>query len=75
MEPDHLREPVFLLLHGQGLSPRHVVGRMLTGSVDDHNTFDQPDAVEDQPFVSFTVKADGLTVSLPPCSIVHLAIK
>ena len=59
----------------QGLSPRHVVGRMLTGNVDDHNTFDQPDAVEDQPFVSFTVKADGLTASLPPCSIVHLAIK
>ncbi|MBR4332796.1 MAG: alpha-N-arabinofuranosidase, partial [Clostridia bacterium] len=70
--PDQAQELDILT---QGLSPRHVVGRMLTGSVDDHNTFDQPDAVEDQPFVSFTVKADGLTVSLPPCSIVHLAIK
>ena len=70
--PDQAQELDILT---QGLSPRHVVGRMLTGSVDDHNTFDQPDAVEDQPFVSFTVKADGLTVSMPPCSIVHLAIK
>ena len=59
----------------QGLSPRHVVGRMITGNMDDHNTFDQPDAVEDQPFVSFTVKPDGLTAALPPCSVVHLAIK
>ncbi len=59
----------------QGMTPHHVVGRLLTGNVDDHNSFDQPDAVEDQPFVSFTVKADGLTASVPPCSIVHLAIK
>ena len=59
----------------QGLSPRHVVGRMITGNMDDHNTFDQPDTVEDQPFVSFTVKPDGLTAALPPCSVVHLTIK
>ena len=59
----------------QGLSPSHVVGRMITGNMDDHNTFDQPDAVEDQPFVSFTVKPDGLTAALPPCSVVHLTIK
>ena len=59
----------------QGLSPRHVVGRMITGNMDDHNTFDQPDTVEDQPFVSFTVNPDGLTAALPPCSVVHLTIK
>ena len=59
----------------QGLTPVHVVGRMLTGGMSDHNTFDQPDAVEDQPFVSFTVKNDGLTAALPPCSVVHLSIK
>ena len=59
----------------QGLKPRHVVGRMLTGNMDDHNTFDAPDTVADQPFVSFTMSPTGLTASLPPCSIVHLAIK
>ena len=48
---------------------------MLTGNMDDHNTFDQPDAVEDQPFVSFTVKNGGLTACLPPCSVVHLSVK
>ena len=62
-----------ILTHG--LQPRHVVGRMLTGAMDDHNTFDVPDAVEDQPFVSFTVNQGGLTVTLPPCSVVHLAVK
>ena len=69
---DEIRE---LDIQTQGLSPRHVVGRMITGNMDDHNTFDQPDAVEDQPFVSFTVKPDGLTASLPPCCVVHLTIK
>ena len=59
----------------QGLKPRHVVGRMLFGPMDAHNTFDAPDAVEDQPFVSFTVNQDGLTAALPPCSVVHLAVK
>ena len=48
---------------------------MLTGNMDDHNTFDQPDAVEDQPFVSFTVTTSGLIATLPPCSVVRLAIK
>lgn len=59
----------------QGLKPRHVVGRMLTGNMNDHNTFDVPNAVEDQPFVSFTVGSEGLTAVLPPCSIVHLAVR
>ena len=64
-----------LEIETQGLKPTHVVGRMLTGNMDDHNTFDAPDTVEDQPFVSFTMNSSGLCASLPPCSVVHLAIK
>ena len=48
---------------------------MLYGNAEDHNTFDEPDTVADQPFVSFTVNDAGLTAALPPCSVVHLAIK
>ena len=59
----------------QGLKPIHVVGRMVTGDMNDHNTFDEPETVSDQPFVSFTVSNTGLTATLPPCSVVHLAIK
>ena len=58
-----------------GLKPTHVVGRMLTGAMEDHNTFDDPDLVADQPFVSFTMTTSGLIATLPPCSVVHLAIR
>lgn len=70
-----LKDAQELCIETQGLKPRHVVGRMLYGGVEDHNTFDEPDAVADQPFVSFTVRDSGLTAELPPCSVVHLAIR
>ena len=70
-----LTETQALCVETQGLKPRHVVGRMLYGGAQDHNTFDEPDAVADQPFVSFTVLDNGLTAELPPCSVVRLAIK
>ena len=70
-----LRDSQELCIETQGLTPRHVVGRMLYGGVEDHNTFDEPDAVADQPFVSFTVRESGLIAELPPCSVVHLAIR
>ena len=55
--------------------PAQVKGEILTGKMGDHNTFDRPDQVKDQPFSGFAVRADGLTVTLPPCSVVHLAIR
>ena len=70
-----LKDSQVLTIETNGLHPTHVVGRMLTGAMDAHNTFDDPDQVADQPFVSFTVTKHGLIATLPPCSVVHLAVK
>ena len=55
--------------------PEQVQGEILTGKMDDHNTFDRPNDVKDQPFTGSAMAQDGLTVTLPPCSVVHLAIR
>ena len=70
-----LKDNQVVTIETNGLHPSHVVGRMLTGAMDDHNTFNDPDQVSDQPFVSFTTTKHGLSATLPPCSVVHLAVK
>ena len=64
-----------LLIETRGMKPAEAKGEILTGRMDDHNTFDQPDRVRDQPFTGFALGEDGLTVSLPPCSVIHLAVR
>ena len=70
--PDETQE---LAIETQGMRPKEVSTRILTGRPGDHNTFDQPDQVADQPFAGFALKDDGLTVTLPPCSLIHLALR
>lgn len=49
-------------------------GRLLTGEVHEHNTFDEPERVTIKPLTVNT--ADGrLTVNVPPCSVAELTIK
>ena len=70
-----LNDTQVVTIETNGLHPSHVVGRMLSGPMDGHNTFDDPDQIADQPFVSFTTTKHGLIATLPPCSVVHLAVK
>ena len=70
-----LKDTQVVTIETNGLHPSHVVGRMLSGPMDGHNTFDDPDQIADQPFVSFTTTRHGLIATLPPCSVVHLAVK
>ena len=58
-----------------GMDVKTVAGEILTGKMDSHNTFDKPEAVKDMPFTGFSVEKDGVKAALPPCSIVHLAIR
>ncbi|AZK46782.1 alpha-N-arabinofuranosidase [Paenibacillus lentus] len=52
-----------------------VAGTVLSGDrIDAHNTFDAPDTVVPQPFHSFTLEGDQLTVELPPMSVTVLAL-
>jgi alpha-N-arabinofuranosidase len=51
-------------------------GRKLTAAtLQAHNTFDQPRAVEPTPFTDFESKGDGLAINLPAKSVVVLQIR
>ncbi|MBR3019310.1 MAG: alpha-N-arabinofuranosidase [Clostridia bacterium] len=70
-----LKDSQVVTIETNGLHPTHAVGRMLAGGMGDHNTFEDPHQVEDQPFVSFSMTGSGIIATLPPCSVVHLAVK
>lgn len=53
-----------------------VTGRVLTsGKVQDYNTFEAPEKIKPVTFNGASLKGDGLTVKLPPCSVVVLELK
>ena len=58
-----------------GHPSEQVSGEILTGAMDAHNTFDQPDTVHNAPFAGCTITDSGLDVTLPPVSVVHLAVR
>jgi alpha-N-arabinofuranosidase len=60
----------------QGLSFTSVTGQVLTSAAfTDINTFDSPAKVKPAAFSDFKTGADGLSVTLPPMSVVVLEIK
>ena len=69
---DDAREVNIIL---QGSCPGNVTGEVLSGKMGDHNTFDEPCRVQDQTFTGFAVKDECISVTLPACSVVHLAIR
>ncbi len=50
-------------------------GGIVCGAMDQKNTFEEPDQVTVQNFSDFQITEDGLTVNLPPRSVLHLAVK
>ncbi|HMI20505.1 MAG TPA: alpha-L-arabinofuranosidase C-terminal domain-containing protein [Sphingomonas sp.] len=59
-----------------GLTATNVSGRIITApAMDAVNSFDRPDTVVPQPFTGALVSADGLTVTLPPKSVVMLDLR
>jgi alpha-N-arabinofuranosidase len=53
-----------------------VTGRILTsGKLQDHNTFEKPDAVKPETFKDVSLAVNALKVMLPPFSIVVLELK
>jgi alpha-N-arabinofuranosidase len=60
----------------QGASATGVTGRALAGdAMDDHNTFERPDAVKPGPFTGARVANGQLTVTLPAHSVVVLELR
>jgi alpha-L-arabinofuranosidase len=57
----------------QGQKINSVTGRILVGrKLQDHNTFDAPDQLHPKEFKEVVKTATGLTLVLPPCSVVVL---
>ncbi|MGI5958741.1 MAG: alpha-N-arabinofuranosidase [Massiliimalia sp.] len=48
---------------------------ILTGNMNSHNTFDQPNQVKAEPFTNFTVTEKGISFTAPPCSVVQFTVK
>ncbi len=60
----------------RGAAPSRVSGRILTAdSITAHNTFETPDAVAPAPFEGARLQGNRLTITLPPRSLVVLALE
>ena len=51
-----------------------VEGMILTGEMHEHNTFDNPEQVKCTSFDDVKLADDGLKLTLPKCSVLHLTV-
>lgn len=52
-----------------------VEAEVLTGNVNNHNTFENKNVVKTEKFTDFTLTSDGFVAKIPPCSVVKFIIK
>lgn len=52
-----------------------VQGELLTGAITAYNTFECPETVKTVPLTGAEVTEEGVSLELPPCSVVSLCIK
>lgn len=48
---------------------------LVTGTMNAHNTFEQPEVVAEANFTNYEKTADGVKVTLPACSVVSIRLK
>ncbi|NLU53088.1 MAG: alpha-N-arabinofuranosidase [Clostridiaceae bacterium] len=58
-----------------GKTVKTVSGRILTGEMNAHNTFDNPERVKPVEFKDFNLEKDELKFTLPPVSVVALTVE
>ncbi|MEQ1676916.1 MAG: alpha-L-arabinofuranosidase C-terminal domain-containing protein, partial [Chitinophagaceae bacterium] len=59
-----------------GLPAGSVTGRILSsGKLQDHNSFEDPEKIKPALFNNAALKGNNLTVTIPPFSVVVLALK
>ena len=54
---------------------KSVKGMILTGAMDAHNTFENPDAVHVEEFTDVMVDGDKVKFTMPACSVLHLEVE
>ncbi len=52
-----------------------VQAEILTGSMQAHNTFENPDVVHTEAYTEYSVAHDRVTLTIPPCSVIHFAVE
>ncbi|WP_121610885.1 alpha-N-arabinofuranosidase [Mesobacillus foraminis] len=74
---DHKNEAQLELdVRGLGVTAANITGRILTAdSMNAHNTFEEPENVKPVAFEQVSVSENKLSVTLPPMSVVVLAIE
>ncbi len=55
-------------------NPSSVEGTILHGAMNAHNTFEEPENVVEKEFQEFTLTERGITLTIPPCSVMMLRI-
>ncbi len=58
-----------------GKKASKVTGRIVTGAMAAHNTFENPDAVKTEDFTDASVTADGISFTIPACSVIALTVE
>ncbi len=56
-------------------SVKEITAEILTGAIDDFNSFENKTAVRTEAFNGFNMTDDGFTAVIPPCSAVKFSIK
>ena len=49
-------------------------GTILTGNMQAHNTFEEPDKVSPSVFTDYKLANKGINFNIPPCSVMHLEL-
>lgn len=58
-----------------GFKVTDIQGRILTGAISDHNTFEAPEQVKPKAFEQYSMTDKGLTFEIPAVSVVSLTLK
>lgn len=58
-----------------GFKASDIQGRILTGAISDHNTFEAPEHVKPKAFEKYSITDKGLTFEIPAVSVVSLTLK
>lgn len=57
-----------------GTKVNNIKGRVLTGGMADHNTFEEPDKVNPKEFNNFSITEKGFSLEIPAVSVVSLSL-
>ena len=58
-----------------GFKAKNGAGRILTGAMADHNTFEAPEMIKPVSFDNFSVTEDGLTFEIPAKSVISITLE